>query len=241
MKIHILTLFPEMFDVFNHSIIGRAQSEKILEINCVNIRDYAKNKHKKVDDYPYGGGAGMVMTPQPIVDCIKNVKDVNNGKVIFLGPRGKTFDQEIAKELSNEKELIFLCGHYEGIDERVYDYIDMELSLGDFVLTGGEMACIPIVDSISRMIPKVLSCDESFMDESFYDGLLEYPQYTRPYDFEGKKVPEVLISGHHDNIRKYRRLQSLLITKKKRNDLYKNIELTKEDKKLLENYYKSQK
>ncbi|HCQ91495.1 MAG TPA: tRNA (guanosine(37)-N1)-methyltransferase TrmD [Clostridium sp.] len=241
MKIHILTLFPEMFDVFNHSIIGRAQSEKILEINCVVIRDYAKNKHKKVDDYPYGGGAGMVMTPQPIVDCIKNVKDVNNGKVIFLGPRGKTFDQEIAKELSNEKELIFLCGHYEGIDERVYDYIDMELSLGDFVLTGGEMACIPIVDSISRMIPKVLSCDESFMDESFYDGLLEYPQYTRPYDFEGKKVPEVLISGHHDNIRKFRRLQSLLITKKKRNDLYKNIELTKEDKKLLENYYKSQK
>ncbi|HAG44837.1 MAG TPA: tRNA (guanosine(37)-N1)-methyltransferase TrmD, partial [Clostridium sp.] len=188
-----------------------------------------------------GGGAGMVMTPQPIVDCIKNVKSVNNGKVIFLGPRGKTFNQEIAKELSNEKELIFLCGHYEGIDERIYDYIDMELSLGDFVLTGGEMACIPIVDSISRMIPKVLSCDESFMDESFYDGLLEYPQYTRPYDFEGKKVPEVLISGHHDNIRKYRRLQSLLITKEKRNDLYKNIELTKEDKKLLENYYKSKK
>lgn len=241
MKIHILTLFPEMFDVFSHSIIGRAQNEKILEINCVNIRDYANNKHKKVDDYPYGGGAGMVMTPQPIVDCIKNVKNVNNGKVIFLGPRGKTFNQEIAKELSNEKELIFLCGHYEGIDERIYDYIDMELSLGDFVLTGGEMACIPIVDSISRMIPKVLSCDESFMDESFYDGLLEYPQYTRPYDFEGKKVPEVLISGHHDNIRKYRRLQSLLITKEKRNDLYKSIELTKEDKKLLENYYKSKK
>ncbi|WP_461612768.1 tRNA (guanosine(37)-N1)-methyltransferase TrmD [Clostridium sp. Marseille-QA1073] len=241
MKIHILTLFPEMFDVFNHSIIGRAQNEKILEINCVNIRDYANNKHKKVDDYPYGGGAGMVMTPQPIVDCIKNVKKVNNGKVIFLGPRGKTFNQEMAKELSNEKELIFLCGHYEGIDQRVYDYIDMELSLGDFVLTGGEMACIPIVDSISRMIPKVLSCDESFMDESFYNGFLEYPQYTRPYDFEGKKVPEVLISGHHDNIRKYRRLQSLLITKEKRNDLYKNIELTKEDKKLLENYYKSKK
>lgn len=241
MKIHILTLFPQMFDVFSHSIIGRAQNEEILEINCVNIRDYANNKHKKVDDYPYGGGAGMVMTPQPIVDCIKTVKNVNNGKVIFLGPRGKTFNQEIAKELSNEKELIFLCGHYEGIDERVYDYIDMELSLGDFVLTGGEMACIPIVDSISRMIPKVLSCDESFMDESFYDGLLEYPQYTRPYNFEGKKVPEVLISGHHDNIRKYRRLQSLLITKEKRSDLYKNIELTKEDKKLLENYYKSKK
>ncbi|GAA0114349.1 tRNA (guanosine(37)-N1)-methyltransferase TrmD [Clostridium senegalense] len=241
MKIHILTLFPEMFDVFNHSILGRAQKESILNIECVNIRDYTNNKHKKVDDYPYGGGAGMVMMPQPIVDCIKDVKKVNNGKVVFLGPRGKTFNQKMAKDFSKEKELIFLCGHYEGIDERIYDYIDMEVSLGDFVLTGGEMACIPIVDSISRMIPNVLSCDESFMEESFYDGLLEYPQYTRPFEFEGKKVPEILISGHHENIRKYRRLQSLLITKKQRNDLYKNIELTKEDKKMLENYYKTKK
>ncbi|WP_010292774.1 tRNA (guanosine(37)-N1)-methyltransferase TrmD [Clostridium senegalense] len=241
MKIHILTLFPEMFDVFNHSILGRAQKENILNIECVNIRDYTNNKHKKVDDYPYGGGAGMVMMPQPIVDCIKDVKKVNNGKVVFLGPRGKTFNQKMAKDFSKEKELIFLCGHYEGIDERIYDYIDMEVSLGDFVLTGGEMACIPIVDSISRMIPNVLSCDESFMEESFYDGLLEYPQYTRPFEFEGKKVPEILISGHHENIRKYRRLQSLLITKKQRNDLYKNIELTKEDKKMLENHYKTKK
>lgn len=241
MKIHILTLFPEMFELFNHSILGRAQKERILDINCINIRDFTNNKHKKVDDYPYGGGAGMVMMPQPIVDCIKEVKKDNGGKVIFLGPRGKTFNQDMAKELSKEKELIFLCGHYEGIDERVYDYIDMEISLGDFVLTGGEMACIPIVDSISRMIPNVLSCDESFMDESFYDGLLEYPQYTRPFEFEGKQVPEVLVSGHHENIRKYRRLQSLIITKERRNDLYKEIELTKEDKKLLEKHYKNRK
>ena len=241
MKIHILTLFPEMFNVFNHSIIGRAQNEGILDINTVNIRDYSNNKHKKVDDYPYGGGAGMVMMAQPIVDCIKEVKKVNNGKVIFLGPRGKTFNQEKAKELSKENELVFLCGHYEGIDERVYEYIDEELSLGDFVLTGGEMACIPIIDSISRMIPKVLSCDESFMEESFYNGLLEYPQYTRPFTFEGIEVPQVLVSGHHDNIRKYRRLQSLIITKEKRPDLYKEIELTKEDKKMLEKHYKNKK
>lgn len=241
MKIHILTLFPEMFNVFNHSIIGRAQNEGILDINTVNIRDYSNNKHKKVDDYPYGGGAGMVMMAQPIVDCIKEVKKVNNGKVIFLGPRGKTFNQEKAKELSKENELVFLCGHYEGIDERVYEYIDEELSLGDFVLTGGEMACIPIIDSISRMIPKVLSCDESFMEESFYNGLLEYPQYTRPFTFEGVEVPQVLVSGHHDNIRKYRRLQSLIITKEKRPDLYKEIELTKEDKKMLEKHYKNKK
>ena len=241
MKIHILTLFPEMFNVFNHSIIGRAQNEGILDINTVNIRDYSNNKHKKVDDYPYGGGAGMVMMAQPIVDCIKEVRKVNNGKVIFLGPRGKTFNQEKAKELSKENELVFLCGHYEGIDERVYEYIDEELSLGDFVLTGGEMACIPIIDSISRMIPKVLSCDESFMEESFYNGLLEYPQYTRPFTFEGVEVPQVLVSGHHDNIRKYRRLQSLIITKEKRPDLYKEIELTKEDKKMLEKHYKNKK
>ncbi|MGG7163681.1 tRNA (guanosine(37)-N1)-methyltransferase TrmD [Clostridium ihumii] len=241
MNIHILTLFPEMFDVFNHSIIGRAQNDDILKIETVNIRDYTLNKHKKVDDYPYGGGAGMVMMPQPIVDCIKEVKKKNSGKVIFLGPRGKTFNQDMAKQLSKEKELIFLCGHYEGIDERVYDYIDMEISLGDFVLTGGEMACIPVIDSISRMIPKVLSCDESFMEESFYDGVLEYPQYTRPYDFCGNKVPEILLSGHHDNIRKYRRLKSLLITKERRKDLYNDIQLTKEDKKLLENYYKDKK
>jgi len=233
MKIDILTLFPEMFEVFNYSMIGKAMEKSILNISSHNIRDYTTNKHKKVDDYPYGGGAGMVMQTQPLADCIKDVKLHNGGKVIFLGPRGKTFTQYMAKKLCEEKELIFVCGHYEGIDERTYDYIDMEISLGDYVLTGGEMACIPIVDSICRLIPGVLSCAESFTDESFYDGVLEYPHYTRPECFEGKNVPDVLISGHHENIRKWRRLQSLLITKQKRPDLFEKLNLTKEDKKLL--------
>lgn len=233
MKIHVLTLFPEMFNVFNQSILGRAIEKNIIEINAVNIRDYSADKHKKVDDYPYGGGVGMVMTPQPIVDCIKAVKETNNGKVIFLGPRGRRFDQESAKELSKEKELIFLCGHYEGIDERVYNFVDDEISLGDFVLTGGEMAAIPIIDSICRLVPNVLSSSESYEEESFYSGVLEYPQYTRPECFENLKVPEVLLSGHHENIRKWRRRESLSITKKKRPDLFSKLNFTKEDNKLL--------
>ncbi|MDF2502774.1 tRNA (guanosine(37)-N1)-methyltransferase TrmD [Clostridium sp.] len=234
LSVDILTLFPEMFDIFNYSIIGRAQDKKIINIGTHNIRDYTLNKHNKTDEYPYGGGAGMVMTAQPIVDCIESIKKNNRGKVIFLGPRGKTFNQKMAKELSKEKELIFLCGHYEGIDERVYKYIDMEISLGDFVLTGGEMACIPIIDSISRMIPGVLASSESFTEESFYEGVLEYPQYTRPEQFRGENVPKILLSGHHENIRKWRRKQSLMITREKRPDLFINIKLSKEDKKLLE-------
>lgn len=234
-RIDILTLFPEMFEIFNHSIIGRAIKNDIIEINTFNIRDYTLDKHRKVDDYPYGGGAGMIMAAQPIVDSIKSVKLNNKGKVIFLGPRGKTFTQDMAKKLSKEEELIFLCGHYEGIDERAYKYIDMEVSLGDFVLTGGEMACVPIVDSICRMIPGVLSNSESCIDESFYSGLLEYPQYTRPEDFRGEKVPQVLISGHHENIRKWKKAQSLNITRIKRPDLFKKCKLTEEDKKIIEN------
>ena len=202
-------------------------------MDIINIRDFTLDKHKKVDDYPYGGGAGMVMAPQPIVDSIRNAKKSNKGKVIFLGPRGKTLTQDMAKELSKEENLIFLCGHYEGIDERVYKHIDMEISLGDFVLTGGEMAAIPTIDCILRLIPGVLGKEESFMEESFYDGLLEYPQYTRPQNFEGDEVPGILLSGHHENIRKWRRVQSLNITKLRRPDLYKNIILTKEDMKLL--------
>lgn len=235
MKIDILTLFPEMFSIFDHSIIGRAKENKILDINTLNIRDYTLNKHKKVDDYPYGGGAGMLMAPQPIVSAIQKAKEDNKGKVIFLGPRGKTFNQQIANELSKEEELIILCGHYEGIDERVYKYIDLEYSMGDFVLTGGEMAAIPFIDSICRLIPGVLAKDESFQDESFYNGLLEYPQYTRPPVFEGEEVPEVLISGHHEKIRLWRKKQSLLITKEKRPDLFEKYELSKEDKKILYN------
>jgi len=233
MKISILTLFPEMFTIFNHSIIGRAIENDIVNLDLINIRDFTLDKHKKVDDYPYGGGAGMVMAPQPIVDSIRYAKKTNKGKVIFLGPRGKTLTQQMAKALSKEESLIFLCGHYEGIDERVYKHIDMEISLGDFVLTGGEMAAIPTIDCILRLIPGVLGKEESFMDESFYDGLLEYPQYTRPQKFEDDEVPEVLLSGHHENIRKWRRLQSLNITKIRRPDLYKNIILSKEDIKLL--------
>jgi tRNA (guanine37-N1)-methyltransferase len=222
-----------MFSIFDHSIIGRAREKDLVNLEYYNIRDYSLNKHKKVDDYPYGGGAGMVMTPQPIIDSIKAAKEKNSGKVIFLGPRGKTFNQEMAQELSKEENLIFLCGHYEGIDERAYKHIDMEVSLGDFVLTGGEMAAIPIIDSVLRLIPGVLGKEESFMDESYSDGLLEYPQYTRPEVYEDERVPEVLLSGHHENIRKWRRKQSLLITKERRKDLYKNLQLTKEDIKIL--------
>lgn len=233
MKINILTLFPDMFDIFSHSIMGRAMENNILDIKAIDIRDYTLNKHKKVDDAPYGGGAGMVIAPQPVVDALKAVKENNKGKVIFLGPRGKTFNQKLAGELAKEKELIFVCGHYEGIDERVYKYFDMEISLGDFVLTGGEMAAIPVIDSICRLIPGVLGKEESFQEESFYDGTLEYPQYTRPVEFEGDRVPDVLISGHHENIRKWRRKQSLLITKERRPDLFKKLQLSKEDYKLL--------
>ncbi|MBK1810643.1 tRNA (guanosine(37)-N1)-methyltransferase TrmD [Clostridium sp. YIM B02505] len=233
MKINILTLFPEMFSVFEHSIIGRARNSGVLDITTTNIRDFSASKHKKVDDYPYGGGAGMVMSAQPVVECIKAVKKNNNGKVIFLGPRGKTFNQEVAKEISKLDEVIFVCGHYEGIDERAYKYFDLELSLGDFVLTGGEMAAIPIIDSICRLIPGVLSSEESFVEESFYSGLLEHPQYTRPEVFEDESVPSVLVSGHHENIRKWRRKMSLRITKERRPDLFKSIKLTKEDIKLL--------
>lgn len=236
MKIDILTLFPEMFDIFNHSIIGRAQSKGILNINTINIRDYSMDKHRKVDDYPYGGGAGMVMTPQPIIDCIKEVKKNNSGKVIYLGPRGKTFNQRIANNLAKEENIIFLCGHYEGIDERIRKHIDEEISIGDFVVTGGEMACIPVVDGICRTVPGVLSTNVSFEDESFYDGLLEYPQYTRPEEYEGERVPDILLSGHHANINKWRKYKSLEITKKYRKDLYDKYELTKQDKKIIKEY-----
>lgn len=236
MKINILTLFPEMFDIFNHSIVGKAKEKGLVEIEAINIRDFTLNKHKKVDDYPYGGGAGMVMAAQPLVDAIRNSKEKNKGKVIFLGPRGRTFNQDMAKELSKEDELIFVCGHYEGIDERVYKHIDMEISIGDFILTGGEMAAIPVVDSILRLKNGVLNKKESHEEESFSDGLLEYPQYTRPEEFEGDRVPEVLLSGHHENIRKWRRAKSLIITKERRLDLYNKIILSKEDKKILEKY-----
>lgn len=233
LKIDILTLFPEMFDVFNHSIIGRAIDNGVIFIKTHNIRDFTLDRHRKVDDYPYGGGAGMVMCAQPLIDAIRHVKEQNTGKVVFLGPRGVTFNQALSEKLSHDKQIIFVCGHYEGIDERIYKYIDMEISLGDFILTGGELACIPVVDSICRMVPGVLSSTESYTDESFYNGLLEYPQYTRPETFEGDSVPKVIISGHHENIRKWRKLQSLKITMERRPDMFKKYNLTEEEKKLL--------
>ena len=221
MKFSILTLFPEMFDILNSSIIGRGIEKKIIDIETVNIRDFSKNKHKKVDDTPYGGGAGMVMMPDVVYDAYKSVK-TDNAKVIYLSPQGKKLNQEKVKELAKEKHIILVCGHYEGIDQRVLDEIACEeISIGDYVLTGGEIPAMVLIDSVSRYVEGVLT-KESIEEESFSNGnLLEYPQYTRPEEFHGMKVPEVLLSGHHENIEKWRKEKSLEITKKKRPDLLK--------------------
>ena len=219
MKFDILTLFPEMFEILNESIIGKAKEKSLIEINLINIRDFSKDKHKKVDDTPYGGGAGMVMMPDVVYDAYSSIKDRENAKVIYLSPQGKTLNQEKVKELSKENHLILLCGHYEGIDQRVLDEIvDEEISIGDYVLTGGELPAMVLVDSVSRYVEGVLKA-ESIEEESFSNNLLEYPQYTRPEEFRGKRVPEVLISGHHENIKKWREEKALEVTKKKRPDL----------------------
>ena len=220
MKFDILTLFPEMFAPLEQSIIGRAVENNRIEINLTNIRDFSKDKHKKVDDTPYGGGKGMVIRPDVVYDAYESVK-YENAKVIYMSPKGKVLNQEKVKELSKENHLIILCGHYEGIDQRVLDEIvDEEISIGDYVLTGGEIPAMVLADSVSRYVEGVLS-EGSTSEESFSDGLLEYPQYTRPEEFRGKKVPEVLISGHHENIKKWREEKSLEITKKNRPDLLK--------------------
>ena len=220
MKFDVLTLFPEMFKSLDESIIGKAKEKRLIEINLIDIRDFSKNKHKKVDDTPYGGGAGMVMMPDVVYDAYSSVKD-DKAKVIYLSPQGKVLNQAKVKELSRENHLILLCGHYEGIDQRVLDEIvDEEISIGDYVLTGGELPAMVLIDSVSRYVPGVLS-EDSTKEESFSSSLLEYPQYTRPEEFRGKKVPEVLISGHHENIRKWREEKSLEVTKKKRPDLLK--------------------
>lgn len=221
MRFDVLTLFPEMFDVLDKSIIGRAKEKELINVNLINIRDFSKNKHKKVDDTPYGGGAGMVMMPDVVYDAYKSVKD-ENSKVIYMTPQGKKLDQQKVEELAKQEHLILLCGHYEGIDQRVLDTIvDEEISIGDYVLTGGELPAMVLIDSVSRYVEGVLK-EGSTKEESFSEGLLEYPQYTRPEVFEGIKVPEVLLSGHHENIDKWRREQSLKITKIKRPDLLKN-------------------
>ena len=218
MKIDILTLFPEMFSPLNSSILKRAVDNHILEFNLVNIRDFSKDKHKKCDDYPFGGGAGMLMSVQPIYDAIKSVQK-ENSKIIFPSPRGAKFDHKKAKELSSFKHLIFVCGHYEGVDERIFELFDMEeISLGDYVLTGGELPSMVMIDSLSRFVDGVIS-KESLENESFSNGLLEYPQYTRPAVFEGIKVPEVLLSGNHQEVEKWRKEESLKRTKKSRKDL----------------------
>ena len=220
MKFDVLTLFPEMFEALDESIIGRAKEKELIEINLINIRDFSKDKHKKVDDTPYGGGAGMVMMPDVVYDAYSSVTDKENAKVIYLSPQGKVLNQEKVKELSKENHLILLCGHYEGIDQRVLDEIvDEEISIGDYVLTGGELPAMVLIDSVSRYVKGVLK-EESVAEESFSNNkLLEYPQYTRPEEFRGKRVPEVLISGHHENIKKWREEKALEVTKKKRPDL----------------------
>lgn len=220
MKFSVLTLFPEMFSVLNESIIGRAKEKQLIDIDVINIREFSKNKHKKVDDTPYGGGAGMVIRPDIVYDAYRAIDD-EKAKVIYLSPQGNRLNQFKVQELSKEKHIILLCGHYEGIDQRVIDEIvDEEISIGDYVLTGGELPAMVLIDSVSRYVEGVLS-KESTEEESFSNGLLEYPQYTRPECFLGREVPEILKSGHHENIKKWRKERSLEITKVKRPDLLK--------------------
>ncbi len=220
MKFDVLTIFPEMFEALNSSIIGRAKEKNLIQINLVNIRDFSKDKHKKVDDTPYGGGAGMIMKPDVVYDAYKSVAD-ENAKVIYMSPQGQKLTQKKVTELAKQKHLIILCGHYEGIDQRVIDEIvDEEISIGDYVLTGGEIPAMVLIDTVSRYVDNVIT-EESIEEESFSNGMLEYPQYTRPEVFNGIKVPEILLSGHHANIEKWRKEKSLEITNKKRPDLLK--------------------
>ena len=233
MNFHVLTLFPEMIEQGMHtSIIGRAIAGGYLSIDAINIRDYAFNKHQKVDDYPYGGGAGMLMQAEPVYLAYESVQKKlgYRPRVVYLTPQGEVFHQTMAKELAKEKDLVFLCGHYEGIDERVLDEIVTDyVSIGDYVLTGGELPAMVMMDSISRMVPGVLSNQESGETESFAGNLLEYPQYSRPEEWHGQKVPPVLLSGHHANIAAWRREQSVLRTAKRRPDLLKKADLTNKE------------
>jgi tRNA (guanine37-N1)-methyltransferase len=232
MKFDVLTLFPEMFESLNQSIIGKGIEKGLIDINLVNIRDFSKNKHKQVDDTPYGGGAGMVMKADVVYDAYKSLKAAK-AKVIYMSPQGKVLNQNKVQSLAKEEHIILLCGHYEGIDQRVLDEIvDEEISIGDYVLTGGEIPAMVLIDSVSRYVDGVIK-KESTEEESFSNGLLEYPQYTRPETFLNSKVPEVLLSGNHQNIEKWRRQKSLENTYKKRPELLKNKKLSLEDKEFL--------
>ena len=232
MKIDILTLFPEMFAPLEHSIVGKAKEKGLLDIRYHNFRENAE-KARHVDDEPYGGGQGMLLRAQPIFDTIEKI-DAKRPRVILLDPAGRRFDQAFAEELAREEELIFICGHYEGYDERIKTLVTDEVSLGDFVLTGGELAAMTMVDATVRLIPEVIGKEASHQDDSFSSGLLEYPQYTRPYDFRGMTVPDVLMSGHHENIRKWRLYESLKKTYQRRPDLLKNYTFSDEERTILD-------
>ena len=239
MNIDILTLFPEMFTAVTSSILGKAGEKGILDIRLTNIRDYSMDKHKKADDYPFGGGAGMVLLADPVFRAMEAVK-AEGKRSLYMSPRGRILDQELIQQLAQEKELVILCGHYEGVDQRILDYWNMEeVSIGDYVLTGGELPAMVLIDSVARMIPDVLSSSHAALDESVYSGLLEYPQYTKPRNYRDMEVPEVLVSGNHKNIHLWKLEQSLRLTKQRRPDLFRKFlskggSLTKEEKKLLE-------
>ena len=235
MKIQVLTLFPAMFEGFcSQSIIKRAIGKGVVDFSALNIRDFTKDKYGRVDTPPIGGGAGLIEKVQPIVDALKEAKKRSpNAKVLLFSPRGETFQEKKAKQLSKEEGLILICGHYEGVDERVNEYVDELLSIGDYILTGGEIPAMAVSDAVIRLLDGAIA-EDSLKDESFNDNLLEYPQYTEPYDYEGKTVPDLLYSGNHEAIRKWRRREALLLTKKHRPDLISKLTLSKEDKKLLE-------
>ncbi len=237
MRIDIMTLFPEMCEnVLSSSVLGRARENGYVDIRCHNIRDFTLDKHKRVDDSPYGGGMGMIMQTQPIDSCFEHICEETGTRphLIYMSPQGSVLTQDKVKELSKMKNIVLLCGHYEGVDERIIEEIvDEEISVGDYVLTGGELPALIVADSVARMLPGVLSDTESFEDESHYSGLLEYPQYTRPFEWKSRKVPEVLLSGHHANIEKWRREKSLQRTLKKRPDMIEKAPLSKKDREFL--------
>lgn len=238
MRIDILTLFPAMCEtVLNESIIGRARKAGLVEIVCHDIREYTKDKHRHVDDYPYGGGTGMIMQPGPIFDCFADVCAQAGCRphLVYMSPAGKTFNQSTAVSFSQLSNLAVLCGHYEGVDQRIIDEIvDEEISIGDFVLTGGELPALMVADAVARMLPGVLKSEESYQNESHYSGLLEYPQFTRPPEFRGREVPELLLNGHHANIEKWRREQSLLRTMERRPDMLAKADLSPKDREFLD-------